>query len=889
MTDAIRTNTYTSTQNISTQDAVKYESQLEADTLAKIDAGALADVAIKGINSGNISQADAEKLLEMGKGLTSQDIDALVPGTLNRQAADALLLATSLGAYSEGTTTAADVASAMTKFYSMDKADQEATLNAFANQGSFERNLNVQMNADGTFASASYELTVNGEKLGPGDLPSTPESQRAAMFLMSDKGDATEPGAIKAFINWDFATANDQMSAMLGTLPNYENLSPTQQDAMSNYLAAAGRVAAGNVNAGQVDAADAEKAEKNIQKYDDDLSDMQAVIDAIEVADTKGNVHLKDLKYVGADGETHDVKDWLDKHKQMKFANKDGDWILGDKETKSFLETLEQRKDTIAEKKEIAEMTLNGASQDEIDSMKDNMHQQIEARRAMAALRAYDSDWKTDGKGSGGWLEQTKLKLNDVTFKDTDGKEVKLGDWLKENNIAFNDENNAAGMSWLHSDHDMTLGHEEAQILIENLNGYVKGKDNEAELIRAGHKSDWPGASGLSDTMEQNYKDQETMRNALSVLNQYNQDAGLVHLDKAFFHDADGNQMTLLEFFDKQGIDFPNKDKDNTLGNKESAAQEDVLRDALKKLEDTGDGLAKQMHDLQPPAQPTTPQTGRTTDGGNNAPVLGAGDPVAGGGSDPTLREVLGANTMSQDDLNALLDKPVSEMTTEEKQALINETGYDISQTLGDKTLRQVLDDKASTWDPNVKHGFDEAVKQLDNGNCMGPDAFASLGFSEDQTVDIGMLMFIIQSERISVLGKQIQTIIASQRKNTNDQKDMNAAMAALNTGGDLVDLKATTFTKSDGSTQSLADFMDEKGIKYDNDDGDYKLGKEEIQTAISNIKGSAEGLSNEGQMIMNELTQLSQKYQQAESLAMNFLEKFDAMKQKIIDKIRAG
>jgi hypothetical protein len=39
----------------------------------------------------------------------------------------------------------------------------------------------------------------------------------------------------------------------------------------------------------------------------------------------------------------------------------------------------------------------------------------------------------------------------------------------------------------------------------------------------------------------------------------------------------------------------------------------------------------------------------------------------------------------------------------------------------------------------------------------------------------------------------------------------------------------------------------------------------------------------------MNELTMLSQKYQQAESLAMNTLEKFDAMKQKIIDKIRAN
>ena len=186
---------------------------------------------------------------------------------------------------------------------------------------------------------------------------------------------------------------------------------------------------------------------------------------------------------------------------------------------------------------------------------------------------------------------------------------------------------------------------------------------------------------------------------------------------------------------------------------------------------------------------------------------------------------------------------------------------------------------------------LDTAKSNLDQGQVMGPDEFAKFGFNADDTIDIGMLMFTVQSERLKMIGSQIQSIIQEQRKNTNDQKDMQEAIGTLNSqasnGGDLAKL---TFTLSNGKTTTVKDYFDSHDVKYNtySDHGtDAKLSKEQVQTAISNAKGAAEGMSNDGQSIMNELTMLSQKYQQAESLAMNFLEKFDAMKMKIIDKIR--
>ncbi|MCG8690633.1 MAG: hypothetical protein MI806_05445, partial [Minwuiales bacterium] len=94
MTDAIRTNTFQSNQQITGREAAAYEKQLEGETLGKVDEKALSDIVLKQLNGDKISPADAQKLLDSCGGLTAKDIDGLVAdGKLNRQEGDALLLA----------------------------------------------------------------------------------------------------------------------------------------------------------------------------------------------------------------------------------------------------------------------------------------------------------------------------------------------------------------------------------------------------------------------------------------------------------------------------------------------------------------------------------------------------------------------------------------------------------------------------------------------------------------------------------------------------------------------------------------------------------------------------------------------------------------------------
>ena len=959
MNDAIRTNTFTSNQQVSSTQAAAYEQQLEADVLNRVNEKALADVVLKQLSGNSISSADAQALMDSCNGLTARDIDALVAaGKLNRQEGDTLLLASTLGAYNEGKTTAPDVAAAMNKFYSMSQADQEATLNTFANQGSYERNMALVFNEDGSLASSTYQLSVGGEDLGPGDLPSTPDIQRAALFLMSSKTDATKLGAIQAFTNWEFQTATDQMSAMLSSLPSYENLTDTQLEALSKYLTAAGRVAAGNPNAAAVSEKRAEQIESREERIANQKADLIAALNELKLQQDS-LVELDKVTIILSNGEEVNLAEFCGTH-NIPVPNADGDDAYNRKELQAVIDNMQGHVSFLDHKKELLDLELNGADAETIDKMRKNFQEQRETEMVKEVLRAWQYDTSAGDNGKDPKFHVDKAPFWVMSPYDKDGKpwpdgkshqiEYNVMEWFAEHQLAFSDKGNTAGMSWDHMDNDYLLGEDEVDFVIKGMSDHLADLNNNATMIRAEHKADWPGGQELIDQMQTIADDQadwEACLQALTMANQDNHFRG-VSAGKTKFTDHNGNVVSCSEYMRGHGIDYAHHDGNTFMDQDDfEKLRDETIPGKIDNLKSEGAEIAQKLEDLPPPPPPSGPRA----PGGDSAPPRRA----AGGDSAPPRRvavpnqaEIERLMKMAAEDrteaekqflveqllkmaaedmteaekqflvkqlmkmdaedmtevekqflIEQLMNMDVEDMTEAEKKFLIEETKEDIKNQPdydpdGSYDYDTAVKDVKKDWSADQKRDFDKALdtttERLNNGEVMGPDdLMAEFGLTDAQCIDIGMLMFIIMSDRLQLLGDQIQNIIKQQRKNTNDQADMNNALAALNTAGDKVDLKETTFTLSDGSTSTLADYFDTHGVKYDNDDGDYILGKEEIQTCVANIKGSANGLANEGQSILNELTQLTQKYQQAESLMMNFLEKFDAMKQKIIDKIRAN
>ncbi|MEM9044520.1 MAG: hypothetical protein AAGC81_07475 [Pseudomonadota bacterium] len=897
MTDSIGTNNFTSNVQISNEEAVNLESQAEDQLLGKIDSSTLTDMRIALAKGEELSATDAAKLAAMGEGLTAKDLDNLVAqGKLSRDGADLLLAATSLDGFHDGAATPTDIAKGLNNiFVNMSAEDRDFTLNTLSNQGSYERTLNVTKNADGT-AQLGYTLSSNGEALSPGDLPSTPATERALMALMSNDFKADEPGAIKAFTNWEFDTSRDEMSAILGGLPSYEDMSVSQQAELMTYIGAAGQVAAGNPYAANIDPADIQKKEELEAKE----ADFKAAEEAMEreVANG-GGVWLKNTDFTLSDGTTTNLADFFEAN-GIAHPNIDGNFHTGRKESAATLEILQNVRASNQSEIEILDLKLNGMDPVQAEQLQANLMQQRDAELAMNALKAFDADHKTHNdetvkekknflfiKWTKESYKDTPMSLDDAKFKNSAGEEVSLGDYLRDNNIPFPDDTgNTAGMQWNGSRYPNMSG-PERDALMNSLENQVKALKSEATLIENEHKANVPGGAEAIATVQQNMDEQADVAGAIALLQMNEADRlhfkddkltifdmisvakleggweemklalGPIDTNTALFRTSDDEQVSLNEFLKSQGIDVPENGK---LNNEQVANVLSELATKLEDLEAEGTIAQDALDALEVPVVQDSVRRG--TDGANGAGGFLGGSAVA----NPT------DGAVNQDGVWIGYDSNNSYTSG----AIVNQMAAD------------------NNWDSSQKQNFsaavNEAADQIQSGESPSPTHILDkFGLSDSETIDIGLLMFVVQSERIKLLGDQIQDIIKEQRQNTRDQQDMQAAMAKLNASDGTVNLDEMSITKQDGTSVTLTDFFNDKGVDYSRDGNDNILNKEAKDLLISNIKGASEGLSNEGQAIMNELTMLSQKYQQAQSLAMNFLEKFDAMKQKIIDKIRAN
>lgn len=834
MTDSIGTNTYTSNQYISGSDAAALEEQTENKMIAGLSTSDLTDINIKLTKGQALDDADVKKLTDMmakvGGDFTAKDLDVLVQqGKLSRADADLVLAYSSIDGFHDGNATAADLKTGLNNiFVNMSDKDREFTLGLLANQGDYKRTLNVTVGSDGS-KTASYTLSANGEQLSPGDLPSTPAIERAMMAVTEPTFDATKPGAIKAFANWEFDTSRDELGALLGGMKSYENLSATQKAELMTYLGSSGMVAAGYPFAATSDPKDI----VHHQFMKDVATDYATGIKKLEELQQRGGlVHLDKEKITGADGKEMTLTEFF-KERGIAFSNIDRDNTLGTKELTAAIANAKRFEQVHTGSLKILDMKLKGeVSGDQLKAMENNIAAAFEGARALNQFDAIASDHRLKG-----WT----LDMDHVKFSHG-GKTMSFAQFADQHGILHDNQR-----SNRLNPHEMTE-------FRNNMEHRLRNIFNDQAILDNKHKTDAPGGKKALDDLQNGIYRQQDIGKMMEIVRNEADKSGQAKIKDIMIDKTDGSGRVSLEALLKEyGVTYEDKGRKGVINN-------DRLREINGKLEglytsqmSSNEGFKTALNNVAVPKPEQNTVTTRNTDGGNNAVQMS------------------NVNNFVQ---NGQVD-------------------FSGNNGFAEGVLSQGLAQNLN-WDSSKEHSFQSAVNsakdEISKGNSPSPGSILDkFGLSDSETIDIGLLMFVVQSERIKLLGDQIQDIIKEQRKNTRDQQDMQAAMQAVNSAEGNLKLKETKITLQDGTSTDLASFFDSKGVTYKNKDGDFTLGKEEKELLISNIKGKNEGLSNEGQAIMNELTMLSQKYQQAQSLAMNFLEKFDAMKQKIIDKIRAN
>ncbi|MEM9961405.1 MAG: hypothetical protein AAF882_10210 [Pseudomonadota bacterium] len=863
--DLIRTQTYTTPTNITNQQALDLENNLEADLIAKLSGenqGKLTDLEVKIASGGTLTEDDAATLLDMGKGLTAKDIDSLVTaGKIDRKQGDLLLAASTLGAFNETTTSAADVAGGLNKLFTeMNPEDREFTLNTFAQQGDVSRQMNVNVGANGQL-TASYLLTQNGEPIGPADMPTTPDIQRAAMFLMSGSSDASAAGAVQAFTNWDFATAEDELSATLKSLPNYENLSPDTQANFTKYILSAGSVAAGFDNAANMDLTSVQGAQQGIETANNDLADLQAVMDAVTTAKSQGDVRPDQITYTDAQGEAHTVQEFLEAHPDITYRDADHDQRLGSDEAQAVLDSLGTKMTAVQSEKSVQQMILTGASQEEIDAAQQESDNLQLLASVMSAVRENTS------AHDGG-----KMDLNTtMVFNPNTGENMSMKDALDELGAKYGDKEYSAAKFFkympksifkpgnLPNDGNDVLKDGEQDKLLGNLANMFAVGQHRMDATVAQSRTDWPGGSTLALQMGINTDKQYDMNECLEALevaiNNKGQH-GQLNLSQVEFQTSDGTTTNVYDFMKDQGFDVSNKGLNKHVVNLNKGNDFiNDLKNELSNISDQGDALKAQLYALTPPPnqQPTAPQARAGAPGEAPPPLARAG----GSGE-----------TVDPNDLQSMDD--------------LAEQAWGVDPDFDEASLSNL---EPGTLTTHTFEGIKDVLSGAKDGKTVGPDELKELGFSDTEVVDIGLLIMFLMSDRMKVLGEKVQSVAKLQEKNTNDQADINTAVAALNTSGDECDL-SQEITLKDGSTTTLGEFMDDHDIKYTDGDGDGKLDKEEIQIAISNANSANQGLQNEGDMIARQLQTLTSLYKQASEEATNMFSAWEGMKEKIIERI---
>jgi hypothetical protein len=146
------------------------------------------------------------------------------------------------------------------------------------------------------------------------------------------------------------------------------------------------------------------------------------------------------------------------------------------------------------------------------------------------------------------------------------------------------------------------------------------------------------------------------------------------------------------------------------------------------------------------------------------------------------------------------------------------------------------------------------------------------------ENMNIPEMIMAIQIERATTLESQIKDQMGDMQKRNEWLKEANAALAALRTARPTSDkdpaVSYGSFTKADGTTMEVHDWMTDQGISIETRGGDKAGLQSEFDAAISNLKSSIDTVNTTSQLDMVRLQGLLDKRNQAFDFLSNTLSK---------------
>lgn len=917
MTDTVITTQYRSTEDLSAEDVRAFEESYEDGIESNLAShkSQLAAMSLKAANSSeDLTATDIAILKDLGKDLTWADLQNMVPSIIDNDSAELLLAVSTLANSDIGTQenpgvplTDEEIASAVNRLYNDTSSnDRVFLLNNFKNQGAYGRIFNVdQTNGQDQF---SYTLTdAAGSVI---DLPTTAEIDRAIIFLTAasyptdDNGDMVE-GSPVAFVNWDFDTSEDEIMARLGRLDSYDNFSPDYWQNMISAITTSGEIAAtggtGYVDTPPITDADELTAlEEQLSEYEDNYAIASALISELGTNRHTNGYDSKTLA-VTIDGEVQSksLKTWLTQIGIMQPNHDDND-DYAQSELDALLVNLENYQNLQSMGQTVVAAEKNGMSADNLAQMKKEFYEYQNAVEFCNVMSCAQSDYHY--RGGVDFDNETNKDADERRFvtvmhyvnpETGETSNISTKDYMQNHadGLIYADNSSDALDSGQFDDGDMHLDSNELDRMFLISRGYMETQRNEVSKAIYAEKQGMEGfdeaMSDYTDAIELK-ADWEACIAALDASAEQKKgsvDATDIKFQSGVDENGDPVWVVCSDFLADHDEGADNYDDNTNFSRTEinhlrdwfnygDSANEDWRSQTNLGYAHTLDidiaAKAAVLDGLTPPAEQV-----RDTDVHGNATVVvdvttvmgdAEWDAIIDGDVDTPDED---GNVWSDSSVRTLIDNPFDDPQLDD----IEDTTDEDFTVDPDGTIRNEDGEAVLTYDQLVE-AYDPA------GNAL----LDSLGISDGDIVDIGMVMYVVMADRMSMLGEKIMEITREQAKNTNAQADVNAMVACLNSGGD-VNADTAEVTLSDGTVTTLAAAMQIYGYN-DFVGGDHNLSAEEASQQAENIKAKGDGLGREGQIIMNELTQLSQKYQQAVTEMMNFLEKTDALKQKILDKI---
>lgn len=181
--------------------------------------GVFTDIQIKLMTGEQLSEKEFKVLEKLSTQIPPHLIqNAVDDGVISQQDADLLIMAG--GLFANGVDSQADIEKGLANFFSLAPHDRDFARDVMMDRPSGKHDL-------------QHPFLLFG-KLRDAHSADNPEQARMAFFLQNME--PGQQGHIQNFTTWNFDTGHNAMAAALGDIPDYNDMSKTQQNAMTHFL-----------------------------------------------------------------------------------------------------------------------------------------------------------------------------------------------------------------------------------------------------------------------------------------------------------------------------------------------------------------------------------------------------------------------------------------------------------------------------------------------------------------------------------------------------------------------------------------------------------------------------------------------------------------------------